>query len=662
MTDITANVIVSMPSQLFTMARSFKAVANGKIYIGQVDTDPVNPENRIQVYVENEDGSHVPVSQPIIINAAGYPVYNGQIAKFVTVQGHSMAVYDAYGTQQFYFPNVLKYDPDQLRTELSINGGAGLVGAGVISRGNDKFSIMQGRTSEYLNDGLTYGIGIIINDSIVGSVPNASTAKINYIMINDDRINAVDDQSAGTKVDGFLVHHNFGYQEAKGGRHAGEFVLTHEAATNLENPDRNYVGVVGLAVSQNGDGGTISSLPGTFKGAYFGGNMYGRLDSAAVGVYNVTGCEFNVSALVGSSVWYRSGIQIVGGGDVRGTAVDTGIALSNLSTSTVCWKNAIRIGNMNGGHALAGDSKILVAFTDVPSITSGFEIPKCSSMILMSGDVTLQNSKLNIASVGSSIELGSTTDSGVSYIDFHSSGNNVDHDGRIFCSGGSEDSGDGTIGFNSSIIQLNSKTEIVMGSGIRPSLDNTYDYGTASKRGRTAYFGTGSINTSDSRHKPIKEKIPEYILDAWSEVDWGTWFKFDDAIAIKGEDGARWHFGLIAQRVEKVFSSHGIDGFKLGLLCYDSWDDVYVDVQTNIGEVVKKTRETSDGNTEEYTEPAPAKFKKVLDTPAGERYGIRYEEALSLEAALQRRNYFRLLEKQKELVMRIEKIEGILGM
>ncbi len=113
MTDITANVIVSMPSQLFTMARSFKAVANGKIYIGKIDTDPVNPENQIQVYVENEDGSHVPVAQPIIINAAGYPVYNGQIAKFVTVQGHSMAVYDAYGSQQFYFPNVLKYDPDQ---------------------------------------------------------------------------------------------------------------------------------------------------------------------------------------------------------------------------------------------------------------------------------------------------------------------------------------------------------------------------------------------------------------------------------------------------------------------------------------------------------------------------------------------------------------------
>ncbi|HAH9890142.1 TPA: hypothetical protein HIF14_004583, partial [Escherichia coli] len=41
MSDITPNVVVSMPSQLFTMARSFKAVANGKIYIGKIDADPV---------------------------------------------------------------------------------------------------------------------------------------------------------------------------------------------------------------------------------------------------------------------------------------------------------------------------------------------------------------------------------------------------------------------------------------------------------------------------------------------------------------------------------------------------------------------------------------------------------------------------------------------
>jgi len=130
MSDITANVVVSNPSQLFTLARSFKANANGKIYIGKIDEDPVNPANQIQVYLESEDGSHVPVAQPLIINAGGYPVYSGQIAKFVTVEGHSMAIYNAYGVQEFYYPNVLKYDPDQLRAELAGPNGDSLVGHG----------------------------------------------------------------------------------------------------------------------------------------------------------------------------------------------------------------------------------------------------------------------------------------------------------------------------------------------------------------------------------------------------------------------------------------------------------------------------------------------------------------------------------------------------
>lgn len=133
MSDIIPNVVVSQPAQLFTLARSFKANANGKVYIGQIDTDPVNPANQVQVYIDPEDGSDpIPVPQPIIINAAGYPVYNGQIAKFVTVEGHSMAIYDAYGSQQFYYPNVLKYDPDQFEqrftAELQSAAGSSMVG------------------------------------------------------------------------------------------------------------------------------------------------------------------------------------------------------------------------------------------------------------------------------------------------------------------------------------------------------------------------------------------------------------------------------------------------------------------------------------------------------------------------------------------------------
>lgn len=214
-----------------------------------------------------------------------------------------------------------------------------------------------------------------------------------------------------------------------------------------------------------------------------------------------------------------------------------------------------------------------------------------------------------------------------------------------------------------------------IGSNIVPNLDNVRDFGTAALRGRTAFFGTGSINTSDVRHKPIREKIPENVLDAWSVVDWGTWFKFDDAIAEKGEDGARWHFGLIAQHVEKVFAEHGIDGFSLGLLCYDEWDDVYEQVLQNEGATTTRTREVErpvegtynsfNGSpppmetiTEEYEEPDAPVYKPVLITPAGNRYGIRYEEALSLEAALQRRNYKRLVDEHSKLISRIEALEN----
>lgn len=128
MVDIVANVVVTNPRPIFTDSRTFRAVANGRVYIGLIDTDPTIPSNQIPVYIENEDGSTVPISQPLIINAAGKIVYSGQIVKIVTVQGHSMAVYDTYGSQVDYIANVLKYDPDQLEQRLLLTTGAGLIG------------------------------------------------------------------------------------------------------------------------------------------------------------------------------------------------------------------------------------------------------------------------------------------------------------------------------------------------------------------------------------------------------------------------------------------------------------------------------------------------------------------------------------------------------
>ncbi|WP_246829266.1 phage head-binding domain-containing protein, partial [Morganella sp. HMSC11D09] len=181
--QIIPNVVVSMPSQLFTLARKFQAASNGKIFIGKIDTDPTIPENQIQVYLENEDGTHVPAPQPLIINQAGYPVYNGQIAKFVTVQGHSMAVYDSYGAQQFYYPNVLKYDPDQFEARLMDelkNGNGSIIGIG---DGHNLSEITGDGGASLIgtNDGGSVQDFIIANDSAEYRAKNiAKLAWIDY--------------------------------------------------------------------------------------------------------------------------------------------------------------------------------------------------------------------------------------------------------------------------------------------------------------------------------------------------------------------------------------------------------------------------------------------------------------------------------------------------
>lgn len=156
----------------------------------------------------------------------------------------------------------------------------------------------------------------------------------------------------------------------------------------------------------------------------------------------------------------------------------------------------------------------------------------------------------------------------------------------------------------------------------RPAADNTKTLGNASFRWSVVYAGTGTINTSDERAKTEPLDIDAAVLRAWGKVGY-VQFKFKNAVQAKG-DGARWHFGLIAQRVKEAFESEGLDAFEYGLLCYDEWEDQYEDVLVEVevqnldGSVGKELRGTGE---------------KRLVMPAGNRYGIRYEEALALECA-----------------------------
>lgn len=288
--------------------------------------------------------------------------------------------------------------------------------------------------------------------------------------------------------------------------------------------------------------------------------------------------------------------------------------------------------------------------------------------------------------------------------------------------------------------------EFITGSNMRPNSANSFSCGVSAFPWSGGFTQTAFTVTSDENQKTKPLVITDAMLDAAAEVKW-VQYQYLDRVEEKGADGARWHFGAVAQRYVEAFERHGLDAHRFGFLCYDEWEDQYVKVQTNEGAVIVKTRtvekavsvtktrmvskpimvtayreilvdaELEDGTKikklvkeeyqepkltqififnedgsphlndegahvfvlapeteevseeyedeemveveEEYEEAAVPEFIEVLDTPAGSRYGIRYEEALALEAALQRRNYERLLVKYAGLESRLQALEGI---
>lgn len=161
-------------------------------------------------------------------------------------------------------------------------------------------------------------------------------------------------------------------------------------------------------------------------------------------------------------------------------------------------------------------------------------------------------------------------------------------------------------------------------SALAPIPDNTTSLGTSGYRWTQVFAANGSINTSDAREKTAPQTINDAVLDAWGDVNIIT-FKWLEAVKHKGEDAARWHFGVIAQQVRDAFYARGLDGTSYGLLCYDEWEDVFEPVIE-----MRKNKETG-----EYEQHDTGEKRLVMS--AGNRWGIRPDQCLFLEAAYQRR-------------------------
>ena len=162
--------------------------------------------------------------------------------------------------------------------------------------------------------------------------------------------------------------------------------------------------------------------------------------------------------------------------------------------------------------------------------------------------------------------------------------------------------------------------------------NGTINLGGGSNRWKQVYAANATISTSDERMKDSINSMSDKVLDAWEDIQWHT-FKYKDAINDKGIDNARVHTGLIAQHIERIFKNYNLDASKYGFYCYDKWDERY----EYIPEKDENGNETDN------------KIKHKLND-AGDAYSIRYEEALCVEAAYQRR-------KNKVLENRISELE-----
>jgi hypothetical protein len=120
------SIIVETPFQNFT-GLDGKPLTNGKVYIGQVGTDPTVFANQIPVFWD--EALTIPASQPLT-TSAGYIVRFGTPARIWVATDYSMSVKNSSGVLVYY---VSKFGAVDIESEilalLGANDGASLVGS-----------------------------------------------------------------------------------------------------------------------------------------------------------------------------------------------------------------------------------------------------------------------------------------------------------------------------------------------------------------------------------------------------------------------------------------------------------------------------------------------------------------------------------------------------
>lgn len=309
--------------------------------------------------------------------------------------------------------------------------------------------------------------------------------------------------------------------------------------------------------------------------------------------HTVVGCKFrSISPYDGS--YAAADIRFTGRAGVvyRGGVIAANVfSLSNVppyQIATGQWDEVVFNGNSDMSQSSA---PTVLGTTDLTFFgPRGLSIPKGPSILrgyasILGGTGVAAHVGAPMATgLGSGVQLGSLSGA-APYIGASQNTDGVWSDLRVY-TGGNE--------------RLRVSSD---GAYIRPGADNAESLGTWTFRWSQIYAGAGTINTSDARAKTdirdiegAERRVAQRLKSLLRA------YRMRDAVSEKG-DAARVHFGIVAQEVAEAFDAEGLEPRDYALFCHNEWSE-----QPGIL-----------GDEGEVVEP---------HVPAGDRYGIRYDELL----------------------------------
>ena len=103
--------IVNSPASYYPDFNTGRPVFNGDIFVGEPDTDPEILGNQKQITLRQEDGTEVPVSQPVKTSSGGVPTFNGGRVDILVDGNYSIKVLNKQGSQVYFVENAFNGEP-----------------------------------------------------------------------------------------------------------------------------------------------------------------------------------------------------------------------------------------------------------------------------------------------------------------------------------------------------------------------------------------------------------------------------------------------------------------------------------------------------------------------------------------------------------------------